>query len=426
MKKFFSLLKKEVRELLTLQMILPMLIGIIAFIFIGNIVGSENKKVMGTQKIIINDLDKSTMSADIVSMLNTQGFVVESHSEKSVETLINQVTENNIPVVISIPEGFEEGITGLKQQKLENYSIIKSFTVFGSMASSTIERILQVVNDYLSIRLISEKTSAENPEVLKTPVSIENYTIINNKTARINPGQLMGFLSSQIMFIPIIMFIIIIMSSQMIVVSIASEKENKTLETLLSTPIKRISIVTSKMIAAGIVSLLMALAYLFGMNYYIKGITGGLMETHADTQLNLAIQELGLSFDTGSLLTIGVLLFLSILIALAVSLILGVFAEDVKKAQGLVAPIIFIIMIPYMISMFIDLDSTSVILKYFVYAIPFSHTFLASQNVFLQRYDYLLYGILYQLAVFIILAVIAARIFATDRVLTMKLKTGKK
>ncbi len=425
MNKFFSMLKKEIRELLTLQMILPMLIGISAFIFIGNIVGNENEKAMETQNIIINDLDNSKTSESIISLLETQGFKVQRKTEESIDNLINEAAQKNTSVLISIPKGFENGISNLQQQKLQNYSIVKNFTVFGSMASSTVERLLGIVNEYLSIQLIGERTAGDNPEVLKTPVAVENFTIINDKRAQINAGELMGFLSSQIMFVPIIMFLIIIMASQMMVVAVASEKENKTLETLLSTPISRISIVTSKMIAAGIVSLLMAFAYLVGMNYYIKGLTGGLFETQANAQLNSAIQKLGLNFDTGALLLIGLLLFLSILIALAISLILGAFAEDVKKAQGLIAPIIFLIMIPYILSIFVDLNSATSVLKYLVYAIPFSHAFLASQNILLQRYDMIVFGILYQSIVFVVLVIIAARIFTTDRILTMKLKIGR-
>ena len=51
-------------------------------------------------------------------------------------------------------------------------------------------------------------------------------------------------------FIPIILMMIIIYSSQMVISAIAMEKQNKTLETLLTVPIPRTSIVTAKMLAA--------------------------------------------------------------------------------------------------------------------------------------------------------------------------------
>ena len=65
-------------------------------------------------------------------------------------------------------------------------------------------------------------------------------------------------------------------------------------------------------------------------------------------------------------------------------------------------------------------------MKIFLYAIPFSHPFLTTQNLLLENYRAVALGILYMFAFFIVLIIIAARIFSTDRVLTMKLRFGKK
>lgn len=45
MKKLLVLIKKEVRELITLQMIVTMAVMIGLFVFIGNVVGEETKKI---------------------------------------------------------------------------------------------------------------------------------------------------------------------------------------------------------------------------------------------------------------------------------------------------------------------------------------------------------------------------------------------
>lgn len=421
MNKFASLLKKEIRELLTLQLILPLLIGILAFVFIGNIVGNEGKKASSSQKIAVLDLDATATSNSIVDMLEKSNFKVELYKGQTIESVIESAKSDNLPVVLSIPKGFEEGIQQYKPQQIENYSIVKNFSIFGSIGARTVEGVLRAMNEYVSNMLITEKAPSVNPQDLKNPVVSKDFMIVGDKTANVNPGQVMGAISSQTMFIPIIMFIIIIMASQMIAVTIASEKENKTLETLLSTPISRISLVSAKMIAAGIVSLVMAVAYMFGMSFYLNGLTGNAFGAAAGPQISEAMSQLGLSLDTSAYILIGISLFLSILIALAISLILGAFAEDVKKAQGLIAPIIFLIMIPYILSMFVDLNSASPVLKYFVYAIPFSHSFLAATNVYLNQYSAVVYGAFYQALVFIVLVIIAAKIFTTDRILTMKL-----
>ncbi len=70
---------------------------------------------------------------------------------------------------------------------------------------------------------------------------------------------------------------IVIYSSQMVISAVAMEKQNKTLETLLTVPIKRTSIITAKMLAAGLVGLISAGVYMFGF----KGFVGGMGEEAA-------------------------------------------------------------------------------------------------------------------------------------------------
>jgi ABC-2 type transport system permease protein len=65
-------------------------------------------------------------------------------------------------------------------------------------------------------------------------------------------------------------------------------------------------------------------------------------------------------------------------------------------------------------------------LKIFVLAIPFTHPFLVSQNLYLGNYGMIAAGLAYMLVVFGVLVVVAARIFSTDKILTMKLSFGKK
>ena len=76
--------------------------------------------------------------------------------------------------------------------------------------------------------------------------------------------------------------------------------------------------------------------------------------------------------------------------------------------------------------MFIDIPNASILIRIIVYVIPFSHTFLAAPNIFLQNYNIIYMGAAYQFVVFIILAVIATKIFSSDKILTLKLNFGKK
>jgi ABC-2 type transport system permease protein len=135
---------------------------------------------------------------------------------------------------------------------------------------------------------------------------------------------------------------------------------------------------------------------------------------------------LGLTLTGNGYLLLGVSLFFALLCGLAMATILGVLAEDFRSAQTLMMPLMLLILIPYLLSFFADVNSLPLPVKLLILAIPFSHPFLATPNIMLGNYAAVIYGILYMAVVFLVLVVIAARIFSTDRVLTMKLRWGKK
>jgi ABC-2 type transport system permease protein len=138
------------------------------------------------------------------------------------------------------------------------------------------------------------------------------------------------------------------------------------------------------------------------------------------------VQNLGLVLNAKGFVILGVMLFLAILCALALAIILGVLAEDFRSAQSLIMPLMFLVLIPYFISFFGDLKSMSLPVKILLLAIPFSHPFLATQNLLLENYAPVVFGILYMTVVFVALVILAGRIFSSDKVLTMKLRLGKK
>lgn len=426
MRKFGALLKKELMELVTIQMILPLLLGVMAFAFIGNIIGGEAKKASQQQDIMVLDLDQSAFSKSLIQSLAQSNFKIKEHEGDTLDAVTAQAKQQNISIVLSIPQGFEAGVQEGKPLDIDTYTILKNFSATGASSSQAVKGVIEAINQFTSNQLITAKIPDADPDALKNPVKTRDHVIVGEKQASIGASEVSGFIMSQTMLIPIIMFMIIVFSSQMIAVAIASEKENKTLETLLSTPISRASLVTAKMMAAGLVSLVMAGVYMLGFRYYMNGITGGAINEAAGLGMSEAVKQLGLVLDVKGYVLLGLSLFLSILIALAISIILGAFAEDVKKVQGLIAPIIFLPMIPYIVSMIVDINSVSPALRYFIYAIPFSHPFLASPNLFLHRYDIVLYGILYQAVVFTVFVIIAGRIFSSDKILTMKLNFNRR
>ncbi len=422
MKKFTNLLLKEIRELITLQLVISLLFTLVLFYFMGQMSKREVSRAVSAQKISALDLDNSQFSQELIAGLQSARIKVETMKGKTKEQAIDSAKTSDSNLLFIIPEGFGESISEFKVKEIETYTFLRSFSL-GARNANILRPIISALNNHLSNNFLQKKIPGSDPNDLKNPIKSKDFVIVKNKMAEGSVSAIAGFLSAQLLFVPVILMMIIIYSSQMVISAIAMEKQNKTLETLLTVPISRASIITAKMLSAGLVGLISAAIYMIGFRRFIGGLDP---DMRASSQVINVIQKLGLSFTTNSYLILGISLFFAILCALAMATILGVLAEDFRSAQGLVMPMIFLVMIPYFISILFDINSLSLPAKILVLAIPFSHPFLTTQNIFLQNYSAIFYGMLYMLAVFVILVAIAARIFSTDRILTMKLRWGRK
>jgi ABC-2 type transport system permease protein len=425
MRKFTNLLLKEIRELVNKQLIISLLMTVALFYFIGEMTKKEVKKALGKQKISVMDLDRSELSKGLLAQLQTMKFQIEWVTAKDTSAAVEACRATDTNLLLVIPAGFGESVGRFAPMAIETYTYLRGFSIVGRGKSEIFRALVAATNVYLSDAYLRKKIPDIKPEDLKNPIKSRDFVIVKDRMAETSALAVTNFVSSQSFFVPIILMMIIIYASQMVISAIAMEKQNKTLETLLTVPIPRTSIVTTKMMAAGLVGLLSAVIYMVGFKSYMGGFTSGAGARGAG-DVSAAIQKLGLAMTTNGYIILGVSLFFAILCALAMATILGVLAEDFRSAQALIMPLVFLVMIPYFLSFFSDMNTLSLPVKLFVWAIPFSHPFLASQNILLGNYTSVLYGIIYMAVFFGIMVFIAARIFSTDRILTMKLKFGKK
>jgi ABC-2 type transport system permease protein len=288
-----------------------------------------------------------------------------------------------------------------------------------TISSSILESLVTYINTNISRRLIEENTSLNASFVLSPTKRVETTRFKDREFPGLSPNAISGMLSSQSLLIPIVMMMIIIMAGSIVITSMSLEKENKTLETLLTLPVKRTSIVTGKIVAAAVIGLLLAVIYMIGMGYYFAGfqMTGG---------VNLATY--GLLLTSGDFIWIGVSLFVTLVAGLSLCMLLGTFAKNYKSAQTLTFPITMLAMIPMFITMFADFDTLPLALKIFTFAIPFSHPMMAPRALLFHDYTLVIGGIVY-VAIFAIVTIsIVVWVFKTDRLLvgTTRFKWLKK
>jgi ABC-2 type transport system permease protein len=255
-------------------------------------------------------------------------------------------------------------------------------------------------------------TEAEVTQI-NSPVNVREETIVGEKSAEISQLILYSATYSQSLLMPLIVYILILLGSQTMINAVTAEKLDKTLETLLSAPVSRLTVLSAKMLAAAVVAILNAAVYMIGMNNMTSSVMSSVSGEYTEF-----ISELGLTLTTRHYLLIVIQMLLSMLIALSVSMILGAFAKNVKSSQVLVMPILLITVVPFICSMFVDISSLPSAAKYLLYAIPFTHTFMATDCVIFGKTSLYVGGLIYQLIVLAVCMAIAIRIFTSDKIFT--------
>jgi ABC-2 type transport system permease protein len=76
--------------------------------------------------------------------------------------------------------------------------------------------------------------------------------------------------------------------------------------------------------------------------------------------------------------------------------------------------------------MFADINTLPSALRIFLLALPFTHPVLASQAMMIGDYLTPVLGIVYVAAFTLVILYLASRIFATEKILTMRLRLGRK
>jgi ABC-2 type transport system permease protein len=366
---------------------------------------------------IINE-DNKNLSNIALSVLNNYSDVVfNSTNINEKNNGLDKVKNDDGVALIIIPKNFTNNIFNNDTGYFEIYWIMKGAGILDSVSSGVFEDLLSIINFELSKELINKGNNYFSLNTIVSPThNLETTYFKDREMTGLSPGTITGMLSSQSTMVPIIMMMIILMSGGTVISSMALEKENKTLETLLTLPVKRTSIVTGKITASAAIGLLMALIYLFGFSNYMQSF-------NMSGNINLADFDLALSSQ--DYLLIGISLFITLIAGLALCMLLGTLAKNYKSAQTLTFPVTILAMIPMFITMFKDFDTLPLVLKVPVFAIPFSHPMMASRALIFDDYSLVIAGIIYVSIFAIILISIVVWIFKTDRILTGSTKVKK-
>ena len=420
LKGFTTILIKELKELMRDPKILigMIVLPLIMFPVLGLVMGfavqtAQTEAQRATLLVVDNDCGK--WSQVFVGYLNST-MNVKVLNNTSPQSVIDQglLAQYNSSTFVVIPSGFSDNLTRHNAGEWNVTGVVNTYGVFNGgggifsgVGGSTVTAVVEGFN------------RAVAPDV----VSVSQSSVIKGTiTEGVSVSVLSGLLLTQSIALPITIMVMLTYAMQIAATSVAMEKEEKTLETLLTTPVDRFAILMGKVSSTIIVAGVAAVTVLIGYNYMLGSLSVGIAGNSGGS---VDLVALGLVPSVGGYVLLGISLFFTLLSALALAVVMSAFSENVRGAQALVGYIYPLIFIPAMALIYLDMNSLPLAIKAIFYAIPYSHPILAAKAVVTGDYGTVVFGIVYVAIFTIVIMYIASRLFATEKILTAKLKFGK-
>jgi len=415
---------KEVRELVRDPKILlgMIILPLIMFPLMGFAIQTSMKSAIGIRGVsmAVMDFDKGLVAKNLTDFLTTLNITIVEVNDLNFIEAVDYVQQSDLTGLLVIPSGFSNNIIEGVKAELDVYTAFRSKGIADSTSSSALSSLLKTFEEGLVVQKVREEIPKEDPEIVLDPINLTERSIFKGKSVNIPPSVLFGLMMSQSIGMPIGMMMLLIFAMQLAATSVASEKEEKTLETLLTLPINRFTILVGKLTGSIIVAVVGAVAYVVGFSYYMGSFMGGI-----PTEIGVDLASIGLAPTPIPYLLLGVSLFVSLLSALALAVSISVFAEDVRGAQALVGPLSMLLIFPMIFMMFTDIYALPFPLMIVLLAIPFTHPMLTSKVAFTGDYLTAVIGIVYVSIFTVVVLYVAARLFGTEKILTAKLKLRK-
>ena len=425
-----SIIRKEVRELLTPGSVISVLVMVVLFAGLGGLIGGEvdSAAELPTFGFVVDEDGQYYNDWNPYDVLcNETNYGAEADSKIILmdsaygddEAILAEMREKGITSVLALPDAdsFMQSMTNGTQVTMKQYYLYEPTGLFGTVSSSVLSSVVSILNTSLSQEIMSSAGTGLDYDFVTNPIvsgTNDVSTIVDGEVhTGITPSDISNEITSQTLMIPIVIMIIIMMVGSIVISSMGSEKENKTLETLLTMPIKRTSIVSGKIVAAAIVGLVYGLAYMVGMSIYMGSMTGTIA---GSSSVNL--EDLGMSLDILDWFLIMVSMFLAIVCALGICMILGAFAKNYKSAQTMTMPLSILAMIPMFIIMFTGWYGSGGVLQAITFAIPFSHPMMAMQALMYGDMTLVLGGIAYMAVFALVSILITVRLYNSDILIT--------
>jgi ABC-2 type transport system permease protein len=417
-----SITLKEIKELVRDPKILfgVVLMPLLLFPVMGSAIQVSQQSVeraIVTSTFAVYTDDSGVVTSTMLDYLKTNRTVSVIQAN-SLNQALAQFQGTTSSTMIYIPSGFSENVTTGVKGKMIIYGNIKNMNIAETQSTNVVGTLVNIYSYYYSIARIDSLLQAAgevaSPDAIRTPISIDYQSIIKGNVLNISPDAIISVVMNQSIMLPIMIMVMVMFAIQMAATSIALEKEQKTLETLMTLPVGRLTILGGKLAGSIVIAVAGAIAYMIGFGYYI----GSAMSFAQLSTVNLGGAGIGIQ-PVGYVL-LGINIFVTLVSALAMAISLAVFTDNVRSAQSLTGVLVVPIILPAIILMFSDIDMLPQTFQWLMLAIPYTHSILASKAAFMGDYWIVLRSIAYISVFTIVVLYIAAKIFSTERIITAR------
>jgi len=417
-----SITLKEIKELVRDPKILfgVVLMPLLLFPVMGSAIQVSTQSVeraIVTSTFAVYTDDSGVVTSTMLDYLKTNRTVSVIQAD-SLDQALLQFQGTTSGAMIYIPSGFSDNVTTGVKGKMIIYGNIKNMNIAETQSTNVVGTLVNIYSYYYSIARIENLLQAAgevaSPDAIRTPITIDYQSIIKGNVLNISPDAIISVVMNQSIMLPIMIMVMVMFAIQMAATSIALEKEQKTLETLMTLPVGRLTILSGKLAGSIVIAVAGAISYMIGFSYYM----GSAMSFAQLSTVNLGGAGIGIQ-PVGYVL-LGINIFVTLVSALAMAISLAVFADNVRSAQSLTGILIVPIIIPAIILMFSDIDMLPQTFQWILLAIPYTHSILASKAAFMGDYWIVLRSIAYISVFTIVVLYIAAKIFSTERIITAR------
>ncbi len=286
-----------------------------------------------------------------------------------VEDFKSALKEKEIHAALEFPPDFEEELTQGENSEATIY--YDGAEIRSSIAKEKLSGELKEYQDSLVAERLRERNIKES---LLHPIEINSENLAPKE-------KMGGFMLG--MFLPYMIVILAMVGAMYPAIDLtAGEKERGTLETILVTPVSRLDIATGKFLTVLTASLITVLLSTASMSL-TASLGFAQIGEFASEQISFAIKPLAIVL---------LLLLMLPLAALFSSALLSVslFAKSYKEAQSYVSPLMFVVILPAMISFIPGIE-----LNWGLAFVPIVNISLAAREVLLGTFRWEFIGLIF-------------------------------